>query len=152
MVFKISSIIKPEQVNLDMSGTKRMEAIEEVVGLLKEHENMINYEGFLEEIVARERAESTCLGNEVAFPHARTNYIKEMVIAAGVSKGGVLFENSNQMVKLIFVIGTPKRMVTEYLAVVGALARLLKEQSVRERLYGVEDAASFCEVLAEAER
>jgi mannitol/fructose-specific phosphotransferase system IIA component (Ntr-type) len=63
----------------------------------------------------------------------------------------VWFENSSQNVKLIFVIGTPKRMVTDYLSVVGGLARLLKDNSTREQLLSAKNTEDFIGALTQAE-
>jgi mannitol/fructose-specific phosphotransferase system IIA component (Ntr-type) len=153
MAIKISKILTTDCIALNLQSSKRTAVIHEVAGQLAQHPQVSNFQSFYDELLARERLESTCLGNEVAFPHARTDHVKNMVLAAGRSKEGVLFENCGQTVKLIFVIGTPKRMVTDYLAVVGALARLLKDAPVRQRLMEAETAEDFHAVLeAEEEK
>jgi mannitol/fructose-specific phosphotransferase system IIA component (Ntr-type) len=148
---QISSLLKPDQIKLELGQTKRCNAINEVAQLLQANPNVTNFAGFYEELLARERIESTCLGNEIAFPHARTDSLKGMVLAVGRSTTGVWFENSGQTVKLIFVIGTPKRMVTDYLSVVGGLARLLKDASTREQLIAAPNVDEFIATLTKAE-
>ena len=148
---QISSLLKPDQIKLELDQGKRCNAINEVAQLLQHNPNVTNFAGFYEELLARERIESTCLGNEIAFPHARTDSLKGMVLAVGRSTGGVWFENSSQNVKLIFVIGTPKRMVTDYLSVVGGLARLLKDATTRESLLTVQGVDEFIATLTKAE-
>ena len=148
---QISSLLKPEQIKLELEQTKRCNAINEVAQLLQSIPKVSNFDGFYEELLARERIESTCLGNEIAFPHARTDSLKGMVLAIGRSRQGVWFENSSQNVKLIFVIGTPKRMVTDYLSVVGGLARLLKDTSTREQLVSAPTLDEFVATLTKAE-
>jgi len=148
---QISSLLKPDQIKMELDQTKRCNAINEVAQLLQANPNVTNFAGFYEELLARERIESTCLGNEIAFPHARTDYLKGMVLAVGRSTGGVWFENSSQNVKLIFVIGTPKRMVTDYLSVVGGLARLLKDNATREQLLSATTVDEFVATLTKAE-
>lgn len=148
---QISSLLKPEQIKMELSQQKRCNAINEVAQLLQSNPNVTNFAGFYEELLARERIESTCLGNEIAFPHARTDSLKGMVLAVGRSTQGVWFENSCQTVKLIFVIGTPKRMVTDYLSVVGGLARLLKDQSTRDLLISAPSVEAFISALTQAE-
>ena len=148
---QISSLLKPEQIKMELTQQKRCNAINEVAQLLQSNPNVTNFAGFYEELLARERIESTCLGNEIAFPHARTDSLKGMVLAVGRSTGGVWFENSSQNVKLIFVIGTPKRMVTDYLSVVGGLARLLKDATTRESLLTVQGVDEFIATLTKAE-
>jgi mannitol/fructose-specific phosphotransferase system IIA component (Ntr-type) len=148
---QISSLLKPGQIKLELEQQKRCNAINEVAQLLQPNPNVLNFPGFYEELLARERIESTCLGNEIAFPHARTDYLKGMVLAIGRSPQGVWFENCSQTVKLIFVIGTPKRMVTDYLSVVGGLARLLKDASTREQLIAAPTVDEFIAALTQAE-
>jgi len=148
---QISSLLKPEQIKLDLAQQERCNVINEVAQLLQSNPNVMNFAGFYEELLARERIESTCLGNEIAFPHARTDFLKGMVLAVGRSTRGVWFENSGQSVKLIFVIGTPKRMVTDYLSVVGSLARLLKDASTREHLLAAPTVKEFIDTLTQAE-
>lgn len=148
---QISSLLKAEQIKLKLESTKRVAAINEVAQLVQTNPAVLKWDGFYEELLARERVESTCLGNEIAFPHARTDHLKGMVLAIGRSPEGVLFENCNETVRLIFVIGTPKRMVTDYLSVVGGLARILKEPSVRQNLINAATTEEFIERLVEAE-
>jgi mannitol/fructose-specific phosphotransferase system IIA component (Ntr-type) len=148
----ISDLLKPEQIKLELANEKRTQAIHEVAVLLQGNSNVVQFQGFYDELLARERVESTCLGNEIAFPHARTDHLKGMVLAVGRSTEGVLFENSNQMVRLIFVIGTPKRMATDYLSVVGGLARLLKDTETRQQLMQANTPAEFIEAVESAEK
>ena len=148
---QISSLLKPSQIKLELEQQKRCNAINEVAQLLQPNPSVVNFAGFYEELLARARIESTCLGNEIAFPHARTDHLKGMVLAIGRSQEGVWFENSGQTVKLIFVIGTPKRMVTDYLSVVGGLARLLKDPATREQLISAPTVEEFIASLTQAE-
>src|SRR5450755_4740890 len=148
---QISSLLKPEQIKMELAQQQRCNAINEVAQLLQANPNVTNFAGFYEELLARERIESTCLGNEIAFPHARTDSLKGMVLAIGRSTTGVWFENSGQSVKLIFVIGTPKRMVTDYLSVVGGLARLLKDAGTRDKLINAPTVEDFIATLTQAE-
>jgi mannitol/fructose-specific phosphotransferase system IIA component (Ntr-type) len=148
---QISSLLIAGQIKLQLESTERVAAINEVAQLVQSNPAVTKWDGFYQELLARERVESTCLGNEIAFPHARTDHLKGMVLAIGRSTQGVYFENCNQIVRLIFVIGTPKRMVTDYLSVVGGLARILKDAPVRENLLRAATADEFIQHLAEAE-
>ncbi|MEM1058558.1 MAG: PTS sugar transporter subunit IIA [Verrucomicrobiota bacterium] len=148
---QISNLLDSNKLKLDLKASKRVDAIEEVAKQLKDAEAVLDYGKFWDELLEREKIEPTVLGHEIALPHARTDALKDLVLAAGRSKDGVMFENCNQNVRLIFVIGTPKRMVTEYLAVVGGLARLLKEEETRQRLLEAEKAEDFIELLRSAE-
>jgi mannitol/fructose-specific phosphotransferase system IIA component (Ntr-type) len=144
-------LLVPELVVLDVVETRRCQAIREVAGLLKGHERMKDFEKFYQEVLKREREETTCLGCDTAIPHARTDHVSGMVLAVGRSREGVLFENSNQRVHFLFVVGTPKQMAMEYLRVVGTLARLMKREDIREQLSAAATPMAFIEVLSRAE-
>ena len=62
---------------------------------------------------------------------------------------GVQYENAGEKIHFIFVIGTPRRMVTEYLALVGVMARLLRQDDVRAKLLAAKTAEEFMATLAE---
>ncbi len=146
---KLGELLQPSLLLLELKETKRTAAIHEVASLLENDSGMINFKGFYDELLARERVEPTTLGNGVAFPHARTDHVKRLVLAVGRSVSGVNFETSGETIHFIFVIGTPRRMVTEYLALVGAMARLLRHDEVRAKLLAAKSADEFLTILGE---
>lgn len=146
---RLVELVQPNLVLLDLKETKRTAAIHEVAKLLEKDPDVLNFQSFYDELLARERLEATSLGYGVAFPHARTDHVKKMVLAVGRSSTGVLFENSGEKIHFIFVIGTPRRMVTEYLALVGAMARLLRSDEVRQKLMAAKTPEDFAAVFAE---
>jgi len=77
--------------------------------------------------------------------------VKKIVVAVGRSESGVLFENSNQNVRLLFVLGTPKNNPTDYLILVGALCRLIKDEANRNALLAAATPADFIATVIELE-
>jgi len=151
MVGRLSKLLDPTRITLSMQSTKRTAALNEVARLLDGHPDITDFQGFYNELLARERLDTTCLGNELALPHARTEHVKKIVLAVGRSKDGVFFENGNQTVKLLFVLGTPKANPTDYLMVVSALCKVLKDPANREALMLVSTPAEFIQTLIAAE-
>lgn len=151
MATRLSKLLDPARITLTVQSTKRTNAINEVARLLETHPDVANFQGFYNELLARERLDTTCLGNEIALPHARTEHVKKIVLAVGRSTEGVLFENSNQMVKLMFVLGTPKNNPTDYLILVGALCRLIKDAASRDALMAAPTPEAFIQTVTELE-
>ena len=151
MAARLSRLLEPARILLSVQNTKRTAAINEVAKLLESHPDIANFQGFYNELLARERVDTTCLGNEIALPHARTEHVKKIVLAVGRSDAGVFFENSNQTVKLLFVLGTPKSNPTDYLILVGALCRLIKDASSREALLAAPSPEAFIATVVELE-
>jgi len=106
---------------------------------------MFDFGCFCKELLDRDELRSTAAGYGVAFPHARTDAVKEIVISAGRSPAGVRF--GDEMVHFIFVIGTPRGKVSEYLVAVGTLARLLRTDKIRTALTAASTPEEFVRAL-----
>jgi fructose-specific phosphotransferase system IIA component len=145
---KIASLLSPERIRLELQAKQKTAALREVAELLAQNKCVGNFEAFFNEILQRERVSNTALGHDVAIPHARTDQCSDILVAVGRSSEGIDFEaKDGQPVRLIFLIGTPKQMVTDYLRVVGNLARLLRQDNLRQRLLDAPDAAAFIKTI-----
>ena len=151
MAGRLSKLLDPSRITLSIQSTKRTAALNEVAKLLEGHPDIIDFHGFYNELLARERLDTTCLGNELALPHARTEHVKKIVLAVGRSTDGVFFENGNQTVRLLFVLGTPKANPTDYLMVVSALCKILKDAANRETLMAATTPEAFVSALIAAD-
>ena len=143
----LTDLLSENQVTLNLFAQTHADALREIVELFAQNPHVRDLAGFHSALMAREKANSTVVGNGIAFPHARTDIVDEIVLAVGRSKAGVQFENSTEPVHLIFVIGTPKALISDYLVCVGALARFVKNREVCDRLMQAETAADFIREL-----
>ena len=149
---RIAALLKPEWIKLELAAKQKNAALHEVADLLAGSPSVGNFDAFFREILERERISNTALGHDIAIPHARTDHCKDILIAIGRSPEGIDFgAKDGRPVRLIFLIGTPKAMVTEYLRVVGNLARLLRQDEIRQRLLEAPDAATFIQIINEGE-
>jgi mannitol/fructose-specific phosphotransferase system IIA component (Ntr-type) len=142
-----TSPLLPEALDLDLSALDAETAIGLVAQRLANHPEMLRFPGFLDDLRARERLTSTVLGHGIAIPHARTDCVRQIVMAAGRSQQGVWFESGQQRVHLLFVIGVPPLMVREYLGLLSQLTHRLKEADVREALMQAESPENFLKAL-----
>ncbi len=149
---RIAALLRPERIKLDLQAHDKRNALREVAQLLADGSCVGNFDTFFHEILERERVSNTALGHDVAIPHARTEQCADILIAVGRSTTGIDFEaKDSQLVRLIFLIGTPKQMVTDYLRVVGNLARLLRQDDLRQQLLEAADPAAFIRIIEAAE-
>ena len=151
MPSKLAPLLDPARIMLQVPGTKRTAALNDVAHLLEGHPDVVNFAGFYSELLARERLDPTYIGNGIALPHARTEHVKKIVLAVGRSDAGVFFENCNQTVRLLCVLGTPKSNPGDYLQLVGLLCRIFKDPGGREALFGAPSPEAFIRILLELE-
>jgi mannitol/fructose-specific phosphotransferase system IIA component (Ntr-type) len=151
MAGKITSLLDPARIALHLQSTKRTAALNEIARLLEGHPQVANFAGFYDELLARDRLDTTSLGNGIALPHARTEHVKEIVIAVGRSEAGIAVDQTGELVRLFFVLGTPKSKPADYLAVVSALCRLLRDPANREAMLAAATPEEFIAVVRAAE-
>jgi mannitol/fructose-specific phosphotransferase system IIA component (Ntr-type) len=151
MAGKITSLLDPARIVLTLTGTDRAAALHDIARLLEGHPDVSNFAGFYEELLARDRLDTTCLGHGVAVPHARTAHVKKIVLAVGRCDAGIPFDVNGETVKLFFVLGTPKSKPGDYLAVVSALCKLLRDPADRAAMLAAPTPAAFIAAIAAAE-
>ena len=151
MAGKITSLLDPARIVLNVQSAKRTAALHEVARLLDGHPDVANFAAFYEELLARDRLDTTCLGNGIALPHARTEHVKKIVMAVGRSTAGIPFDDKGEVVKLFFVLGTPKSKPGDYLAVVSALCKLLRDPADRSAMLAAPTPEAFIAAIATAE-
>lgn len=150
-----ADLLHEQQVILRLRSRKPANAIREIVDVLASDisgRKIVNPEAFLEQVLAREQTHPSVAENGVAFPHARTDLVDEIVIGIGRSRAGILFGENQQRAHLIFVIGVPERLLSDYLVCVGTLARLVKDETIRSRLLNAGTPHEFIEALTAESR
>jgi mannitol/fructose-specific phosphotransferase system IIA component (Ntr-type) len=119
----------------------------EIIQLLAQNGKVGNPEAFFEKVLAREQEHPSVVENGVAFPHARTDLVDEIVVGIGRSHAGIPFGNNRARAHLIFVIGVPERLVNDYLICVGTLVRLVRDDATRSALLNAQTGREFIETL-----
>jgi mannitol/fructose-specific phosphotransferase system IIA component (Ntr-type) len=149
MAIALADLLDQKQVALQLRARKQANALREIVQLLAANGKIDDPEKFLEQVLARERAHPSQVQYGVAFPHARTDLVDQIVLGIGRSNAGIPF-GQGARAQLIFVIGVPQRLVNDYLICLGALARLIKNEATRSALMRAKTPAQFIERLGAA--
>ena len=150
MSITLADLIDPRQIALNLRAHKQSDAMKEIVDLLVASEKIDSPEKFLEQLEARERTNSTYAADGVAFPHARTKFVEEIVVGVGRSEGGIPWTGKGELAHLIFLIAVPERLISDYLVVVGAIARTTKDRPLRTLLLHAESVDDFIATLLSA--
>jgi mannitol/fructose-specific phosphotransferase system IIA component (Ntr-type) len=147
MPIALTDLLDEREVILRLRSRKPANAIREIVQLLGETGRITNPNAFLEQVLAREQTHPSVVENGVAFPHARTDLVDEIVVGVGRSRAGISVGANQQRARLIFVIGVPERLVNDYLICVGTLVRLIKDDVIRSALLQAETPHEFIDAL-----
>ena len=147
MAIALADLIDPAQISLKLRARTQADALREIVDLLVAAGKIDNAREFLDELQARERTNSTYAADGVAFPHARTKLVEEIIVGIGRSEAGIPWTGNGEIAHLIFLIAVPERLISDYLVVVGAIARITKDRPLRTLLLHAESVEDFIATL-----
>jgi len=150
MSIALADLVDPKQIALNLRARTQAEAMREIVDLLVAADKIDNPKKFLEELRAREATNSTYAADGVAFPHARTKFVDEIIVGIGRSEAGIPWTGKGELAHLIFLIAVPERLISDYLVVVGAIARATKDRPLRTLLFHAESVDEFLATLLSA--
>jgi mannitol/fructose-specific phosphotransferase system IIA component (Ntr-type) len=149
-MIRISEILSPEQILLDVRAFTREEAIHAVAETLRRDERVKDWNQFLTSLNECDRRSRLNLELGITIPHSRTSSVTEMVMAFG--RLTTPLSTSTGQLSYILVIGIPDTMDAEYLRLVGVLLRVFREEELRRRLDEAKTSAEVLKVFADGER
>jgi len=149
----ISDILIPEYIDLDLKFTNQEELVHHIAMLLRPEPNVKDWQGFYDGLKATDVSVLEENGVRLCIPHVRSKSVKMMVMAAGRSEveQEAPASKSKPFVQYTFVIGVPHALASDYLRIIGALARIFKDQSTEAQLRSVENPEEFLAILTRKE-
>lgn len=147
MAIALAELIDSRQIALNLRAHAQSGAMREITDLLVATGKIDNAERFLNKLEQREKTNSTYAGDGIAFPHARTKLVDDIVLGIGRSETGIPWSGKGEIAHLIFLIAVPDRLISDYLVVVGAIARITKDPPLRTLLLHAENVEDFIATL-----
>jgi fructose PTS system EIIA component len=125
----------------NLEGESEYDAIAKLLSRLRGHPQVQDFHALTEAVFDRQKTDPPLFPGGVAFPHARTNSVSSLVMVIATCAQPISF--GEVPVRLIFLIGIPKRAGAEYLELISFLARHVRGEQVVDRLVAAEDMSSF---------
>jgi mannitol/fructose-specific phosphotransferase system IIA component (Ntr-type) len=150
----LSQLLSPTSINLELKSTDREAVLEELVNQVSAIAKQPDArQTLLRALHEREQLHSTGIGDGVALPHARNalvGLVDRPVIVFGRSTQGVPFGAiDGAPSKLFFLLVAPT--VTEHLAMLARLSRLLRDPKLLHELLSVNTPNKALALIREAE-
>jgi len=141
----IAPLITPDTVQLDVAFTSKKKLFEHAAELFARTHDLKPGDVFTS-LFERERLGSTALGYGIAIPHGRIKGLGEASGAFYRLKTPLEFDAPDSLpVSLCFILLVPKDANEVHLQILGELAQLFGDESMRARLL---QAADVPELLA----
>ena len=147
----ISEILTSSHINLALSAGDQVGGVTEVLSKLNGDPRVLDWDTLAKAIIGRNAPAISCGPCGICIAHGRTNAVQSLVMAAGRSVEGLSSPNIREPVRLVFVAGIPAAFQSEYLRIVGAIARLCRDSVLLNELLSVKDPEKFVGLLSSGE-
>ena len=149
---KIMDFLSKKAIVPDVKATKKEGVIRELVDALIEagdierrHSNKL-----IDALMARESLGSTAIGQGIAIPHAKCEYVDKLVAAFGLSKKGVDFDSlDGEPAYIFFLLVAPQDSAGPHLKALARISRLLKDKYFRDNLRACVDDKSIIKIISQ---
>jgi mannitol/fructose-specific phosphotransferase system IIA component (Ntr-type) len=131
----------------NLNAVSEHEAISKMLATLQGSPEVQDFREFSAAVFDRQQTDPPLFPGGVAFPHARTNAVSGLVMVVATCSQPITF--GEIPVRLIFLIGIPKRAGADYLELISFLARHLRAEGVVDQLVKAEDMSSLLAGFAE---
>ncbi len=147
---KLYRSLKENLIDLELQGKNKNEVIGELVELLSKSRKIRNKKLFFKAMLEREKLGSTGIGNGVAIPHAKSDYVSKLVAAFGLSKKGIDFDSlDGEAAYIFFLLVAPQDSAGPHLKALARISRLLKDKYFRDGLRACTEEKSIIKIISQ---
>jgi mannitol/fructose-specific phosphotransferase system IIA component (Ntr-type) len=131
----------------NLNAVSEHEAISGMLDALQGRPEVRDWQELSAAVFDRQQTDPPLFPGGVAFPHARTNAVSALVMVVATCSEPIPF--GEIPVRLIFLIGIPKRAGADYLELISFLARHVRGERVVDQLVKAEDMPTLLVGFAE---
>ncbi|MBU4305934.1 MAG: PTS sugar transporter subunit IIA [Candidatus Omnitrophica bacterium] len=145
---KIMEFLNEKAISADLKATTKEGVIRELIELLVDAQAIKDKERLVKVLLEREALGSTGIGQGVAIPHGKSESVKELVAAFGLSQKGVNFDSlDGEPVYIFFLLVASEDSAGPHLKALARISRLLKDKYFRDTLRSAKDEKTLLKVI-----
>lgn len=146
----IMDFLNKKAITTNLKSTDKEGAIRELVDLLAKADEIKNKEELIRSLLTRESLGSTGIGQGIGIPHAKSQNVKNLVAAFGLSQKGVSFDSlDGEPVYIFFLLIAPEESAGPHLKALARISRMLKDRYFRELLKKAKDEKEILRIIQE---
>lgn len=150
----LGELLTPATMNLDLKSADRDSVLDELVNQIPQLAKLPEArQTLLRALREREQLHSTGIGDGIALPHSRNalvGLVDQPILVFGRHKQGIPYDAIDGIpARLFFLLIAPT--VTQHLAILARLGRLLRDPKLRKNLLSVDSAEKVLTLIREGE-
>jgi len=143
----LADAITPGRIVLDVEAPNLAEAIEKIVSAVPLQELPADGRKIITQVLQREAAMTTYLGQGLAIPHCRLDSIDAPVLIFARSEEGIPIPGSNERIHMIFLLITPQSVARIQPRFLADIVGLIDSEYVTDRLKQASDPEEVIEAI-----
>ena len=149
---RLIELFSREATELNVKAKVKEEIIDKLVDLQATHGNITDKAAYMQAIFDREAEFSTCVGNGIVVPHARTGVVTAPSLAVARLAEPIQYnEEDDEKSDLFFMIAAPMNG-SLHVDVLARLMTLLAEDTLVDKLRAAKTEEEFLDLLDKAEQ
>lgn len=143
-------LISSEVVKVPLTADNKPAIIRELVQILKDSGKIDDIDHILEAIHKREEMGSTGLERGIAVPHAKTDAVKSLTVAIGISPEGIDFGSlDSKPSQLFFLMLAPPDQSGPHIEALAEIAKLSRSTAFISTLINARSSQEVVELFRE---
>jgi len=145
---KIMDFLNDKAISANLGAQTKEAIIRELVELLVKAQVIKDKEKLIKILLEREALGSTGVGQGVAIPHGKSESVKQLVAAFGLSHKGVNFDSlDGEPGYIFFLLVAPEDSAGPHLKALARISRLLKDKYFRDTLRNAPDEKTILKII-----
>jgi nitrogen PTS system EIIA component len=151
----ILDFLNEKAVSSDLKSQDKNSVIKELADLLVKSGQIKpkDKDAVVKVLLNREALGSTGIGQGVAIPHGKCEYVSELIGAFGVSKSGIKFDSlDGELAYIFFLLLAPIESSGPHLKALARISKLLKDKYFRDSLKSAENEKTLNKTIKEEDQ
>jgi len=135
-------------IKIPLESKDKPDVLRELVRILKDADEIDDFETVLKAVQEREDKQSTGLEKGIAVPHAKTSAVSSLKLAIGIAPQGIDFDSlDGEPSKLFFLLLAPPGQSGPHVEALAEIAKLACSKSFCKALINSENAREVVELM-----
>ncbi|PIP68466.1 MAG: PTS fructose transporter subunit IIA [Candidatus Omnitrophica bacterium CG_4_9_14_0_2_um_filter_42_8] len=147
---RMVDFLNEKAISADLKSKDKNSAIKELTDLLVKSGQLKprDKDAVVKVLLNREALGSTGIGQGVAIPHGKCEYVSELIGAFGISKSGIKFDSlDGEPAYIFFLLLAPIESSGPHLKALARISKLLKDKYFRDLLKGADSEKSLIKII-----
>ncbi|MCK5306708.1 MAG: PTS sugar transporter subunit IIA [Candidatus Omnitrophica bacterium] len=145
---RILDFLNDKAVSANLTAGDKKGVIVELIKLLMSDSGAKDRESMVKALLERESLGSTGIGQSIAIPHAKSDKVRKMIGAIGISKKGIDFDAlDGEPVFIFFLLLAPMDSAGPHLKALARISRLLRNKYFRDSLKNASDEKTLLKII-----